>query len=707
MSVFDCWHQRLQHAIVNHLQWKSLREIQELASPPILAGNNVLLIAPTAEGKTEAALFPLISQLLDLNTDGVKCVYISPLTALLNNIEKRLQVYTHMVGLSCFKWHGGIKPGAKRSFVKEPADILMITPESLEVMLISAKVPDHKLFSNLAFVVVDEIHALADCDRGGHLISLLARLHSITGRDFQRIGLSATVGAPEQVLEWLQSTSQRERYVVNIAKSTKKRIEIKYLSESDIAKVTTPRLLNNKSLFFCDSRAQTEIIAKSIENCGVQVFVHHSSISQEKRKIAEEAMIQAPDLCIVCTSTLQLGIDVGELDKIFQINCPTTVSAFLQRMGRTGRRAGSKMNTTFLTTSYEAMLQAIALVELARNHWVENIRLNDRCWHLLVQQIMALCLQYGAIPRYKIWDTVSNASCFKAINKREFYSLIEHMLQHDFVTEESGVLSMGIKAEKVFGRKNFLELYAVFSSFEEYQVKSAGGENLGCIEQRFADVLTVDSCFRLAGSSWTVTRIEQKTRTIWVVKAPAGKIPSWSSFAPKLLSYQICRKIYDILTSDELYPYCDKNVKTQLTQIRLDKQFLRESFAPLERENGHVIWWTYAGGRINNTLKYTISYLSGCEAIANNYFLRLSNPDRAESLSSLIKQMNRTNFWSNLQLKGYLLNVQPDHRLSKFQFCLPKDYQCELLANEFLDVPGTKNFLLKYSQNNTGTQGNP
>ena len=241
---------RLQQAIADRLGWSSLRPVQELAGQAILDGKNAIVLAPTAGGKTEAAIFPLLANLIELEPHGVGILYIAPIKALLNNQCDRFATYTEMVGLRSFVWHGDIKGKDKQSFLKEPADVLLTTPESLEVMLLSAKVPHARLFGDLRAVIIDEIHALAGSDRGTHLLSVLERLITAANnqilesaapmhhpkyqaRDVQRVGLSATVGNPEQILNWMQGSSQRQSIVIDPPKIPAKR-EIAILQRDEI-----------------------------------------------------------------------------------------------------------------------------------------------------------------------------------------------------------------------------------------------------------------------------------------------------------------------------------------------------------------------------------------------------------------------------------------------------------------------------------------
>ena len=435
MSVFARFEPRLQDAIVARLGWTSLRPVQEEAGAALLDGNNAVVLAPTAGGKTEAAMFPALSQMVTSPPTGVGTLYIAPIKALLNNQARRLGLYTEMVGLRRFVWHGDATATDKKQFKREPAELLMTTPESLEVMLASASVPAPRLFGDLRLVVIDEVHALAGSDRGAHLMSVLERLALLTPHDVQRVGLSATVGNPEAILRWLTGSSGRSGVVVDPPKPKVARELLVLHRESllEIARDAAEMAAGEKSLFFCQSRATTESVAARMQAGGTDVFVHHSSVSKEERERAEERFHEGRDACIVCTSTLELGIDVGDLDRVLQADAPDTVSSFLQRMGRTGRRAGTAANMTFFCESGDAVLQAIALIELAKRGWVEDVPVETRCWPVLVHQLLALTLAHGATTPEAAWDVLKRVPDLAGISRAEFDAVIGHMVAEGYL----------------------------------------------------------------------------------------------------------------------------------------------------------------------------------------------------------------------------------------------------------------------------------
>jgi ATP-dependent Lhr-like helicase len=699
MSTFARFPPRLQEAIVSRLGWTALRPVQELAGEAIMDGKNALVLAPTAGGKTEASVFPVLADLMDRPTEAVGALYIAPIKALLNNQEDRLCTYTEMVGLRSFVWHGDASPSARRRFARAPAELLMTTPESLEVMLLSSWVPVVQLFSDLRVVIIDEVHAMGGTDRGAHLMSVLERFCRFTEHDLQRIGLSATVGNPEEILAWLSGTSERVGVVIDPPKQPSKRALSVRLRES-VASIASDAGLaaqGKKSLFFCQSRALTESVAERMRGQGIDVFVHHSSVSLEERQAAEERFHQGSDACIVCTSTLELGIDVGDLDLVFQANAPSTVSSFLQRMGRTGRREGQMANTTFLCEGADSMLQAIALVELARQGWVEPVPPLTRCWPVLVHQILAMTLQFGGVTAQAIWDQLSRVPDFKGISHAEFDALLAHMTAEEFLFLAEGQYSMGEKAERVFGRKNFLELYAVFSSPVLYRVQTASKREVGYLEQGFVDQLVEEmTSFLLGGRAWTVEHISHSERIIRVREAPRGKKPKWGGFIPQVLSFELCQKVKAVLTDSDDYPYLDELGRRALDERREDLgDLLRRRGNTIQVDaDGGALWWTFAGGRINHTLKHALQWVGDWKVVSDNFQLRIEGDGVTHAtLDAAVRRMTAPGFWDSSETRQAILSKLPEYRLSKFQRVLPEALSVEMVGAYLLDVEATKEWL--------------
>jgi ATP-dependent Lhr-like helicase len=697
--VFARFSPRLQQAIVSRVGWSSLRPVQEEAAEALLVGDNAVILAPTAGGKTEAAMFPILSQMVDDAPIGVGAIYVAPIKALLNNQEDRLGLYTEMVGLRRFVWHGDTPDHQRRQFLIEPAELLMTTPESLEVMLVSQRVDEHKLFDDLRVVVIDEVHALAGTDRGAHLMSVIERLVRVSKHDVQRVGLSATVGNPHAILDWLKGTSNRSGRVVDPPKQPARRqllvvhrVDLDLLSR-DAAKMAK----GQKSLFFCQSRSSTEAVAEYMRRAGTTVFVHHSAVSREERALAEERFFHGTDACIVCTSTLELGIDVGDLDRVLQAEAPDTVSSFLQRMGRTGRRAEQTANTTFFCESTEGVLQAIALIELAKAGWVESVAVDRRCWPVLIHQILAMSLASNGVTAEDAWSHLSRVPDFGDIHRAEFDRLVNWMLRDGALRLASGKLVLGPKAERRFGRKNFIELFAVFSSPQTYTVQTVGGQPLGSLNQAFVDRL-VDgvSSFLLAGRGWAVVRVQHDDRRVVVESAPRGRQPTWGGFLPQFLSYEICQRILRTLRENESFAYLDDPAAVVLAARRDEMRVVLDTeHAGIEVSDDEIRWWTFAGGRINATLRYALEAVGrGWQVVPDNFLIKV----RGESLDvgrfrEALSRLREIEFWEDDKLWAGVAQSLPNYRLSKFQPLMPPWVEREVIASYLLDVAGAWRWL--------------
>ena len=447
--------------MVNSLGWRELRPFQAEVIPGILAGQHMIILAPTAGGKTKAAFMPIASRMLSEDWKGLSLLYICPIKALLNNLDVRLQRYCTLLGRRSALWHGDVTTTARRHVLRDPPDCLLTTPESLELMLVSPNVDARSLFANLRVVVVDEIHAFAGDDRGWHLLSVLQRITRLAGRDLQRIGLSATVGNPEVLIDWLAGSCAGDRVVYRPAENGNSRAEVKldFVGSLENAAVVISRLYRGeKRLVFVDSRARAEELGAGLRQLGITTFVTHSSLSQEQRRQAEDAFANRDDCVIVATSVLELGIDVGNLDRVIQIDSPPTVSSFLQRMGRTGRRAETTRNCLFLATRDETLIQAAGLIDLWHTGYVEPIQPPAEPYHVLAQQVMALVLQEQGVGRYTWMEWIAGVPAFTNLPSERTQEVVAWMLTQGMLWEEQGILGIGQKGENTYGRRHFLEL---------------------------------------------------------------------------------------------------------------------------------------------------------------------------------------------------------------------------------------------------------
>jgi ATP-dependent helicase Lhr and Lhr-like helicase len=687
-------HPHLRHAIAHDLGWRSLRPVQEASIDAILDGHNAVVLAPTAGGKTEASIFPVLSRILTEQIQPVAALYICPIRALLNNQEPRLEQYTRMVGLEVFKWHGDVSDSRKQGFRREPKHILMITPESLEVMLISKRTDARALFANLSVVIIDEVHAFAADDRGAHLVSILERLSRFCGRDIQRIGLSATVGNPREIGNWLRGSSERRFSLIDPPKPPAQReLRVEFYDDIGLAAPAIASLARGKkSLVFVESRAGAENVVRALKGRDVEVFIHHSSVSRADRALAEAQFAIGQNTAIVATSTMELGIDVGDLDQVIQVDAPSSVASFLQRIGRTGRRAGTRSNCTFFCTSAESLLQAVALITLAEKSWVEDVEPADQAVHVLAHQVMALTLQEGGLSRHRILPWLAAAFPFAGLDEERLQALITHMIERDILHESDGLLSLGLRGEKLYGKKNFFELYAVFSSPPVLLVMH-GRTEVGHIQARFVQSNESEDAplvFRLAGRAWRVERIEWSRGRMYVKPAEGGRLPSWLG-QPHMLSFPLCQEMMRVLVEDHVEKrWLSDGACTELGFLREGYEgLLREGTAPLEYVDTGVQWHTFAGGAVNRLLAAGLEQLTGKKWTAGNLSLKTKDVGLAETNEAV-------DFLMTIDWDGAAASVAETMArgsVSKFQACLPPQEEARLLVTKLLDLDRTMRFL--------------
>lgn len=690
MDAFDRLSPALQYQVVNDLGWKGLRPVQEQATQAILDGKNCVVLAPTAGGKTEAAFFPLLSLADTEDRRATSVLYIAPIRALLNNQEVRLQRLTGLVGRTAFKWHGDVGTSARKRFLRDPTDVLAITPESLEAMLMSTRVPGARILKHVQAVVVDEVHAFARDDRGAHLAALLERIQRICGHDIQRIGLSATVGDPEVIASWLSGSSAREAVVVDPGGAKHEAdLSVDHVGSLENAALVVEKLhTGRRRLVFVDSRRRVEELGDHLRRRGVNVFLSHSSLSVAERAAAERAFEEGDDCVIVATSALELGIDVGDLDHVLQIDAPARVSSFLQRMGRTGRRPGSRPNCTFLARDDGSVLQAAALLRLHARGFVEPTGPSDRASHVLAHQLLALSIQHLGVPTADWWGWLDGCASFEGLQPPERQAVLEHMLAEDILVRTDSRLSLGERGEKLYAGRNFLELYAVFSAPSVLKVMH-GTREVGTIDAWFMQ-LGGDGpqTFVLGGDPWEVVHIHWRRGSCQVRPAPRARYPVWMG-SPVLLSRELCQAVRQVLISDDVDPWWSKRARAVIGELREQHAFLRDDPSPLEPHREKVRWWTFAGGKANALLAAALEAELGGRVRPSNRYVTFA--EGAAKSDVAIRQAIR-----GLAEPGVLSwEVARAHssgagrgRVSKFQPCLPDELERDLLARASMDVEG-------------------
>lgn len=625
----DQLHPVVSHHIVNSLGWPRLRGLQEAAIAPLLAGDDALLLAPTAGGKTEAAVFPLLSRMAAEDWRGTSLLYLCPLKALLNNLLPRLERYAEWLGRRVALWHGDVTTPVRRRIITERPDVLLTTPESLEAMLVSVNVDHASFLGGVRAVVVDEVHAFAGDDRGWHLLAVLERLTHLIGRPVQRVGLSATVGNADALLHWLQGSGAGKRPARVVAPdappaagSPADEIELDYVgSVENAATVIASLHQGEKRLVFCESRQLVEELGALLRGKGVTTFLSHASLSLDDRRRSEEAFAQARDCVIISTSTLELGVDVGDLDRVIQVDSPGTVASFLQRLGRSGRRAGARRSCLFLTRSQDSLLQAAGLLSLWGRGWVEPVTPPPDPRHIVAQQILALCLQQHRIGD-QVWHEWWNG--LVPLTREGSGAILRHLVEQGFLDRDGGMLFIGPEAERRFGRRHFMAMTGVFTAAPQFTVL-AGRTELGKVDPSLL-IEQVDGPRRLllGGRSWQVTYIDWSRRRCFVEPVDGGGKARWISRGISGLSYELSRAMRDVLLGTDPPVSLTGRARRQLAATRDQLAgAVHPGGSVIARTGTDIRWWTWAGLRANATLASTLSGIADPKQDYEDHYIRL------------------------------------------------------------------------------------
>lgn len=689
---FDQLHPVVQHHIVNSLGWPALRPLQAEAVAPVLRGDDALLIAPTAGGKTEAAMFPLLTRMEAEQWGGLSVLYVCPLKALLNNLQPRLATYTGWLGRDALVRHGDTTAGLRKKQVRERPDILLTTPESLEAMLVSTLVDAPRMFGDVQAVVVDEVHAFAGDDRGWHLLAVLERLSSVAGRPLQRIGLSATVGNAEQLLAWLQGSGNRgqPRTVVSpaVSSAVTPELALDYVGNvGNAAKVIGGIHLGEKRLVFADSRRTVESLAGHLREDGVDTFVSHSSLSIDERRRAEAAFAEARNCVIVSTSTLELGIDVGDLDRVVQIGAPHSVASLLQRLGRTGRRPGTSRNMTFLATDDEEFLRATGLLLLLDEGFVEPVVAPAQPRHVAAQQLLGLALEKGRI------SAVEESSALGALGLArpdELDSIVSWLCETGHLDTDEGLLFVGPKAERRYGSRNFMELLAVFTAAPEVTVLN-GRQEVGSIDPMLLMTKTSGPrVIALAGRPWEVTFVDWKRRRAYVEPSDRKGVSKWSG-DPRPYSFELSDAIRRVLLG-AVPPGASLSTRAVQRHESLGAEYadrVSEDCTVLGMEGARLRWWTFAGGRANAVLTAALGHVAPellDEWSFSNLHLSLRGDATASAVAAALREA-RARFGDDLA------GIEPEVSESalkklKFSELLPRQLAMRTMAARTADHRG-------------------
>lgn len=609
-NIIKTLNPQLTYFLQYSLRWNNLNEIQLKAIPSISKGKDTLIIAPTASGKTEAALIPVYNEIITNQYKATSVLYIAPLRALINDMKERIDTWNRHFNLTATKWHGDVNRGIKDNYIKNPTDILLITPESLEVILINkTKKEKEKIFNNVKYIIIDEIHYFYDSERGIQLNSLLTRLSKYMDNT-TTIGLSATVKNPKQVAKWINPKENTKIIKTKNEQENKYKI-IRYENEEEIPQ-QLEKYTKGKILIFAKSRREVEeyyyILKEKIHTDNI--YIHHGSLDRSTREKNEEKFKKAKHAIMISTTTLELGIDIGDIDLVVQIGPTNNVSSLLQRIGRGRRRINIKRTIIFVKNITEA-IQTVALLNLIDKEKLEDIQPRQKAKDIYLHQILSIILEYNEIKIPELYYMLHETYVFNKITKNEYRKIIEHLINIKLVEiNHKNRLIIGDNFEEEFRKHNLIEFYTVFTTTKQYTIKQ-GRKTIGQLDPAYTNTFIKGSTFILGGNHWQITKIDRIKQVIHVKKGrKTNNIPVWSS-KTAMINYTITHEIHKILLNktkttnlkllDEEYIKWIKNITQKLKNQKIKQKDIPVVIKQTKNYNKTSIY-TFAGSKENYLL---------------------------------------------------------------------------------------------------------
>ncbi|CAN5683207.1 DEAD/DEAH box helicase [soil metagenome] len=703
MSAFDLLRGEIKTYIWEQ-GWPNLRPIQEASITHYTSSsNNLILAAPTASGKTEAAFLPAINGVNEWGP-GVRIVYISPLIALINDQFKRVTELCEHLNITVTSWHGEASQAQKKKLMKQPEGIMLITPESVEAMLVHRPAQAASLFENVECIIIDELHSFLDSARGVHLQSLLQRLRDLNKTQPRHIGLSATLS--RESYEQAKTFFGIDQETTVLVDSSKNELSISLLHVHNDGKNVPAEIVDEiyktsqyeRMLIFPNARGKVEEIAVRLQRRAkkdqslVRYFAHHASVDKDLRLEAEHFAKAAQDelFTICCTSTLELGIDIGAVDSVCQVDAAPSVASLAQRLGRSGRlQQHSKLH--LFTTNGWSLLQTVACTELFNEGVLEPINQIKKPYEVLFQQILSVLLEKNSLTKNNLLVALASNPSWKALDKKEIITMVEHMLTTGLLEETDGELIVGLAAERIIESRGF---YAHFENRQEYRVLN-DAQHIGDMP-RLPTVEVGVNVF-LAARIWKITAIDDETKKIFVASAKDGKPPIYGGEGGDVshLVRQTMREV--LLGLDGLPNYISESAKVDLKEIyqEVGIDIKNPGLMKVQKlSNGKEVFATFAGSKINRTLSLLLKIGSDEKVDLSDHHTSISMVGLSGQLSNLRTKpisIPKMKIWlgNNPDL---LLALSPGGKYSRF---LPEELLINAAIENILDVEATNDWLQK------------
>lgn len=687
-------------------RWEELRPIQDAAIQRIIStDSNYILASRTASGKTEAAFLPILSK-VNFNEIGIQVLYISPLIALINDQFHRIEELCKYLELPVTKWHGEANRTLKEKIIKEPSGIMLITPESLEAMFVNRPHHISHLFSNLKYVVIDEIHSFIGSGRGAQLKSILSRLQDLNSKKFSVVGLSATIGDYEEAKKFTGDVLQTKV----LLDKTSKEIDTEFRYFENVGVELPLELLkdlyletrNNKVLIFPNSRGRAEEVAVKLRKISEKVkghtnyFSHHSSVDKEVREYVEyfAKSNNRQNFCISCTSTLELGIDIGSVDEVVQIDATNSIASLIQRVGRSGRQNGAKSSLFLYATDKWSLLQSLACWQLYKEKFIEPSEPMNLAYDILLHQALSITKGYSGIKLVDLIKHLNHNFAFNDIQISDIKEILNHLIAIDFLEKLGDEVIIGVEGEKIVNNKDF---YSAFTVEDNFKVVSAGNK-IG--EIPFTPQVKEDENILLAAKIWKIKFVDFKAKKIEVIPANDGRKPKFSGEGG-IVHPEIRKKMLEIIFQEETFSELDQSSSGELEKMRrefsvFDLQNIKSERLLMVSEK-KILFYTFTGTKINRTLKLlfdVIEIKNMLDDKASMFYITIS---KEEFLSKLNLIVSNVKFIDEIITNE--LEKNPDSlTVSKWGVYLPIKFQIRLMKQKFYDIKETQEFLLSINR---------
>lgn len=699
--------------------WDELRPLQVEAIYAVLnTQTDILITTGTASGKTEAAFLPILSRISTDPIGSVKVLYVGPLKALINDQFRRLEPLCEKGDIPIHRWHGDVSANQKSNLIDHPGGVLQITPESIESLLINKTNSLYRLFTRLEFIVIDEVHTFLESERGLQLQSQLERISAYSKTRPRRIGLSATIGDVEVAKSWLNpnnpSTVKLINPIVGVPPTRLSHLHF-ITSKPDIPDELVDDLYtltrNRKALIFCNSRRYVEQITTQLnhrcqhDHLDSRYFPHHGSISKELREFAETKMREEDcPHSVVCTNTLELGIDIGQLELVVQIDSTHSVMSFIQRLGRTGRKSNaprimqiytselaSEPNDPFYTCIPFSLIKAIAITDLFINSWIEPPRINQLPYHILYHQVLSRLMEKNGSLPHDLVETFYHQGSFVNISFEDFEILFRHLVKIDHIEQlTSGEMILGLEGEKVARSRDF---YAVFQTPPEWEVM-AGEKNIGRISP--SPDLASGICLLLGGLLWEVVDIFPEQKQVLVKRAKDAHNVLFEGSGVPEMHPKIAQEVFGLLCNSQEPRYLSDLALSRLRESR--RLFSNMGLAFRNVIEGEDYWtlFLWTGTKIARTINFLVNHLGLQSEFPNMLFpwvIRIQRPDKKLSWKSLL-QILREEASEEKDVVELIKDI-PDQllRVHKFDEYLPEELIRKRAAVDFIDLDGTIKWL--------------